>query len=68
MKILTLADVPDGLANAWLRHLRNFDAEHTGCHFEVLADAPDMSLPDMVKAMAVDPKLPLIKVIKRGEP
>jgi hypothetical protein len=57
-KILTLAHIPDGLANAWLQHLRNFETAHPGCHFKVMINAPDMSLDEIVDALKTDPPLP----------
>jgi hypothetical protein len=63
MKIVTVAEVPDELAHAWLQHLRNFDTEHPGCHFKVLADAPDVSTEDIVDALKVEPPLPFMDVI-----
>jgi hypothetical protein len=67
MKICTIADVPDELANAWLQHLRNFDTAHPGCHFQVLADAPAMPFADVVKAMTIDPGLDLMDILVRGK-
>lgn len=66
MKIFTVAHVPDALANAWLQHLRDFDTANPGCHFEVIAEAPDMSLKQIVEAMLVSPELPFMQVIERG--
>lgn len=36
-KIITIADVPDELADQWLMHLRVFDRMNPGCHFHVVA-------------------------------
>ena len=41
VKICTIAHVLPQFAQAWMQHLRDFDTAHPGCHFEVLADAPD---------------------------
>jgi len=65
LKIFTVATVPDELANAWLQHLRDFDTKHKDCHFEVMADAPDMSMKDMVKAVTINPELSFTKIIQR---
>lgn len=67
VRILTRANVPDELANAWLQHLRDFDSAHPGCHFEILADAPDMALADVMKVLTVDPPLPFGGVFKKSE-
>lgn len=66
MKIFTIAHVPDELANDWLQHLRDFDSAHEGCHFEVAADAPDMSLPEMVEAIRVEPGLSFTELLAHG--
>jgi hypothetical protein len=60
VKIFTLADVPDELAQAWLQHLRDFDTAHDGCHFKVVNQPTrDMSLGEMIRAIEVDPSLEL---------
>ena len=65
MKIFTAADVPDELAKAWLQHLRDFDTAHPGCHFEVIAEAPAMSLTEIVETMRVNPELSVTQVFER---
>lgn len=65
MKITTVADVPDDLAHAWLQHLRDFDTAHPGCHFQVFANAPDMSARDALAALDINPPLPIKTVIPR---
>jgi hypothetical protein len=65
MKIHVVADIPDVLAQEWLQHLRDFDTAHPSCHFEVMADAPQMSVAEMVEAIRLDPKLDVHAVIER---
>jgi hypothetical protein len=67
MKIFTLADIPDALGHAWLQHLRDFDAKQPGCHFEVMAEAPDIPFADMVHMLTVNPSLSVLEVMKRGK-
>jgi len=57
IKIHTIAHLPDSLAKLWLQHLRDFDMMHPGCHFEVAADMPDMSVAEMVEKIRVEPGL-----------
>lgn len=66
-KIFTLATVPDDLAQAWLQHLRDFDTAHPGCHFEVFADALDMSLAEMVATLTVEPELTFTELVQRRQ-
>lgn len=68
MKVFIIADVPDALGNAWLQHVREFDQAHPGCHFQVLADAPDLSTEQMVEALRVDPELTFTEIIRRIRP
>lgn len=68
MKIFTIADVPTDLAQAWLQHLRDFDTAHPGCHFQVFADAPDVSNEDVVKMMVVNPDLTFQALFERQKP
>jgi hypothetical protein len=67
MKIFTVAEMPDGLAKAWLQHLRDFDIAHPGCHFEVLADAPDMPFDEVIQAVKIDPGLDVFGIMLRGK-
>jgi hypothetical protein len=55
IKIHTIAHLPEDLVQAWLQHLRDFDVAHKGCHFEVCADMPDKSLPEMIEIIRVKP-------------
>jgi len=63
--ILTRAKVPAELARAWLQHLRNFDTAHSGCHFEVLADAGDLPLGTVVEMVRLNPALTFTQVMER---
>jgi hypothetical protein len=63
--IFTRATVPAELAQAWLQHLRDFDAAHPGCHFEVFADAMAMTMAEVIEAMRVNPELTFRKIIER---
>jgi len=65
VKICAIATVPPALVQPWLQHLRDFDVMHPGCHFDVLADAPELSLREMVEALRVEPELPLFEVFAR---
>jgi hypothetical protein len=63
MKILTQCEIPDHLANAWLQHLRDFDAAHPGCHFEVMMQTGrTVPVREMVAALKVEPALSLEEV------
>ena len=65
MKIFTISHVPDELANAWLQHLRNFDFDHPGCHFEIGVDAPNMTMRQVIEALKVKPELSIRDIIER---
>jgi hypothetical protein len=65
MKIFTVADVPDRLTKTWLQHLRDFDAKHPGCHFEVMADAPEATLTEIVDMIQLAPALTFTKILER---
>jgi hypothetical protein len=68
MKIFTVADVPLDLAQAWLQHLRDFDTAHPGCHFEVMGDAPSMTLEQIVDMMTLNPSLDFNTVFEVKKP
>lgn len=66
MKIIAQCEIPDELANEWLQHLRDFDATHRGCHFEVMMQTGrTVSVREMVKALRVEPELTIEQVFKR---
>lgn len=57
IKLFTIAHVPPELANAWLQHMRDFDTANPGCHFEVGADCPDMTVAEVLQIMRINPEL-----------
>jgi len=65
VKIFTVADVPEALAQKWLQHLRDFDAAHPGCHFQVAADAPDMPMAKIIEMLQINPGLDFQAVFER---
>jgi hypothetical protein len=67
IKIFTVAHVPEELHKAWLQHLRDFDAAHPECHFEIMADAPKASIAEMVEVLRVSPGLTWAAILERGE-
>lgn len=64
-KVFTIAHMPDDLAHAWLQHLRDFDTAHPGCHFQVVANAPDATMAQMLEALNVVPAFSTIIVGER---
>lgn len=70
MKIFTVAHLPNDLetTQAWLQHLRDFDAAHPGCFFEIGADAPELSLREMIEHLQVDPELTFTQLFTRRRP
>jgi len=65
MKVFTIAHVPPSLERAWLQHLRDFDLANPGCHFEVIADAPNATMSEIVDVLRINPGLPVVEVIER---
>lgn len=65
MKIFTVAHVPDELAQKWLQHLRDFDTANPGCHFEVMADAPDKTFQEISEIMRINPELTFAQYFSR---
>lgn len=66
VKIFTCAHVPENLQQKWLQHLRDFDFENPGCHFEVGVDGPDASIADMIKLLRVEPGPTFTKIYDRA--
>lgn len=65
MKVFTVAHLPEKLVKVWLQHLRDFDAAHPGCHFEVMADAPDATLAEIVDMVQIAPALTFTTILER---
>jgi hypothetical protein len=66
VKIIAQCDIPDKLANAWLQHLRDFDAAHPGCHFEVMMQSGrTVPVREMVESLKVEPELSIEEVFER---
>lgn len=67
-KVFTVAHIAADLEQAWLQHLRDFDTANPDCHFEVIAEAPDATLSEMVGMLQVNPGLSVMQVISRKAP
>lgn len=67
VKVSTIATLPDELAHAWLQHLRDFDVAHPGCHFEVVADAPDKTITQMVEMLRIEPGLNSLAIFPKAD-
>jgi hypothetical protein len=65
VKIFVLGQLPQQLMQQWLQHLRDFDVEHPGCHFQIMADAEDASMQEMAKALDVHPGFAIRGIIKK---
>jgi hypothetical protein len=68
IKVFTVAHVPPHLERAWLQHLRDFDSAHPGCHFEVIADAPDQSFAEIIETLRINPGLKVMQLLERKKP
>jgi hypothetical protein len=66
LKIFTIAHVPDSLAQAWLQHMRNFDDQHEGCHFEIAADAPNLTIAEITEIIKINPQLTVEQIFRRN--
>jgi hypothetical protein len=65
-KVFLRATLPPELLQPFLQHIRDFDAAHPGCRFQVCADAgTDESMADMVERLRVDPALTFTKIFNR---
>ena len=65
--IFTRAHLPDGLSQKWLQHLRDFDAAHPGCHFEVGVDGPEEPFAELIRKLTVEPGLTWTKIFERAK-
>lgn len=63
--IFVIAEIPQGLEHAWLQHLRDFDATHDDCHFEICADMPAKPMAEMIELLCVNPGLSFTQIFER---
>jgi hypothetical protein len=68
LTLTIVATLPPELAEAWLQHVRDFDAAHAGCHFHIVADVdlPTAQILDILQHL--DPPLPNIALFERKKP
>jgi len=64
-KIFTVAEVPVGLEQQWLQHLRDFDTANPGCHFVVAADMITKSMAEMIDMLKIEPGLTFTEIFER---
>ncbi len=67
MKIFIRAHIPSELEQKWLQHVRNFDVANPGCHFEVMVDAPDEPIAEMIERLQVEPELTFTQIFERNK-
>lgn len=65
VKIFTIAEVPEGLEQKWLQHLRDFDTANPECHFVVCEDAPNTTMAEMMEMLKVEPALTFTEIFER---
>jgi hypothetical protein len=68
IKVFTVAHVPPDLAQSWLQHLRDFDTAHPACRFEVMTDAPNVPLAEIMEMVKVEPALTFTDIFDRMKP
>jgi hypothetical protein len=56
MMVQIKAELPDELAQAWLQHIRDFDAANPGCHFQITAFSAEIRTDEMARILeSLDP-------------
>ena len=46
--------------------MRNFDSQHEGCHFEIAADAPNLTVAEMTEIVKISPRLTFEQIFRRN--
>jgi len=67
MKVITVADIPDGLYEQWLHHLRKFDLAHDGCAFISISVAPNMKVEEAISIMMRHPFEEVVAILQKGD-
>jgi hypothetical protein len=53
MKIVTVANIPDDLAEAWFQHMHEFDMKNQGCEFKSFAHSPNKTVEELKEILNV---------------
>jgi hypothetical protein len=61
IKIVTVAEIPEELAQKWFQHMRDFDVAHAGCDFKSIAEAPGKTVEELREMLIISPPLREIK-------
>jgi hypothetical protein len=67
LTVFIVANVPPELLKEFMQHVRNFDAAHPGCHFKIVANAPDMPMSAMIETLRLDPELASLQTFPLGK-
>lgn len=67
MRMSVLAEIPDRYAEEWLLHMRAFDLAHLGCHFQLVADAPNLSTESVAEMLKRTPGFDSVVVVPRDK-
>ena len=67
-KLVITATVPDAAVRALMQAIRDFDSAHPDCHFQIAANAPEMTTEEMCAALDVTPPFPFRDVLARFKP
>src|SRR5215831_6842276 len=76
VKAFVIADLPQDIAQEFMQYIRDFDTTHKDCHFEIGADAPDASVPEITEILKLNPELkfqdfflkPKVHILQYGLP
>jgi len=67
LTMFIIGQVPEELGSAWLQHLRDFDVAHPGCHFSIVAEAPEMTMSEIVDMLRVRPEFKFVTIVPRDK-
>jgi hypothetical protein len=57
IKVIIIAEAPDGLVKSLMQHIRNFDIANPGCKFQMMVNAPGKSTVDITQMLEIQPPL-----------
>lgn len=67
-RILTMAELPPELEQAWLQHLRDFDTAHPECHFAAIVDSDaSVTIEEMeAKIRSIEPAFRFVEFFEKS--
>ena len=67
VKVYFSGELPHSLLHLFVQHVRDFDAAHTDCHFEIMGNSEGQVAEEEMKRLfdSIDPPFPYRQIFRR---